>query len=513
MSTEITRSEYEVSHSIELSPQVLADYDVIVPDYQPDLLKILQVDANAVVLHHEVQNDRITITGKVDYKILYVPASATGVASIITSAPFNHIEEHPSAKQDMMSHVSCDVEHVEFQFINSRKIGIKTVVSLDITLVEAQKISTITDMSGEDIELRKRVFRTSHRVIDRTCGISISDTLAVPVGQPSIQSLIKSDVSIRNKDVKVISNKVVTKGDLVVCSLYSAEQETMPVCTCHEIPFTEILDADGIAEDQNTHIAFSIESADVKAVPDVDGDMRNLSMDVKIDIQISSDEVVEAEAVYDAYSTQNDLQLTTSCLELQEVNDYVSGQSTVKAVINIPSDVPPLLQVYNVIAKPYVNSATVQGGRVIIDGSIDAYVLYISEKEDNLLSNFKEEIPFRMELDCNNGDSSCSVNALCDVSHVSYNITTAGEVETRIIIDADANVFKTSNVDIVTDVKALPLESTDDSSIVLYYVQKSDSLWEIAKRYHTKISKIQEVNHLSEDGALEAGAQLLIPKS
>lgn len=513
METEVTRSEYEVNHMIELSPQVLADYDVIVPDYQPDLLKILQVDANAAVQHFEVQNDRITITGKVDYKILYIPDSATGITSIITSAPFNHIEEHAGAKQGMLCSVLSDVEHVEFSLINSRKVGIKTVVGLDINLVENQSISTITGIEGDDIELKKRVFRTSRRVVDRTCDISVSDTLAVPVGQPSIQSLIKSDVTIRGKDVKVISNKVVTKGELVVCTLYSTENESMPVCTCHEVPFTEILDADGISETQNTHVSFHVQSADFKAAADVDGDLRNITMDVKLGVQISADEVTEAEAVYDAYSTQSDLNLTTSCIELQEMNDYVSGESTVKSAITIPPEFPPLMQVYNVVAKPYINSAAVQGGRVVIDGSIDAYVLYISEREDNLLSNYKEEVPFHMELDCSGGEPGCSVKALCDVTHVSYNITTSGEVEARMIVSADANVFKTSNVDIVTDVEALPLESTDDSSIILYYVQKNDSLWEIAKRYHTKISKVQDVNHLEEDAALTSGMQLLIPKS
>lgn len=513
METNVTKSEYEVNHMIELSPQVLADYDVIVPDYRPDLLKILQVDANAVVQQFEVQNDRITVTGKVDYKILYIPDSATGITGIITSAPFHHIEETSAARQDMLCHVQSDVEHVEFSMVNSRKIGIKTVIGLNIHLTDTQKISAVTAVEGDDMELKTRSFRTAHRVVDRTCTFSVSDTLAVPVGQPSIQSLIKSDVAIRGKDVKIISNKVVTKGELVVCTLYSAENDAMPVCTVHEIPFTEILDAEGIDETQNTHVAFALQSAEFKESTDADGELRNILADIKLCVQINADEMTETEAVYDAYSTQSDLKLTTACVEIQEVQDAVSGESTVKSVLSFPAELPPPVQVYNVVAKPYVNSAAVQGGRVVVDGSIDAYVLYLSDRQDNLLSTYQEEIPFRAELDCAAGDTECNVKALCDITHVSYNLNASGEVETRVIVRTDATVSSTEHADIITEIEAVPLQNTDDSSIVLYYVQNNDSLWEIAKRYHTKIDKICGANHLEENAPLSPGMQLLIPKT
>ena len=49
--------------------------DIIVPDSKPDIGKVLQVDAAAVLNGSEIQNDRILVYGSVDFKILYLSDS------------------------------------------------------------------------------------------------------------------------------------------------------------------------------------------------------------------------------------------------------------------------------------------------------------------------------------------------------------------------------------------------------------------------------------------------------
>ena len=47
--------------------------------------------------------------------------------------------------------------------------------------------------------------------------------------------------------------------------------------------------------------------------------------------------------------------------------------------------------------------------------------------------------------------------------------------------------------------------------MVGYVVQEKETLWDIAKRYHTKTNYIEDLNNL--DGEPSEGKQLLIPKS
>ena len=49
------------------------------------------------------------------------------------------------------------------------------------------------------------------------------------------------------------------------------------------------------------------------------------------------------------------------------------------------------------------------------------------------------------------------------------------------------------------------------ASMVLYYANPEDTLWEIAKRFHSTVDEIQKINTLAE-GETIARRQLFIPR-
>ena len=74
---------------INASTQKTIDGDIIVPDSKPDILKILQVDEVSCITEKEVCEGRLSIKGRVDLKILYIPDSETEcIKSILTSLDF-----------------------------------------------------------------------------------------------------------------------------------------------------------------------------------------------------------------------------------------------------------------------------------------------------------------------------------------------------------------------------------------------------------------------------------------
>lgn len=70
---------------------------------------------------------------------------------------------------------------------------------------------------------------------------------------------------------------------------------------------------------------------------------------------------------------------------------------------------------------------------------------------------------------------------------------------------------KEEKVSVVTDISATEEEEKDIPVVVLYFVQKGDDIWNIAKRYHSKISDIEQINKIDGDNIKE-GMMLLIPK-
>ena len=66
-------------------------------------------------------------------------------------------------------------------------------------------------------------------------------------------------------------------------------------------------------------------------------------------------------------------------------------------------------------------------------------------------------------------------------------------------------------IELVNEVVTEPLENGDKNGIVIYFVQKGDNLWEIAKRYAVPQSEILRFNNMEESDKLEIGNRLFIP--
>ena len=66
----------------------------------------------------------------------------------------------------------------------------------------------------------------------------------------------------------------------------------------------------------------------------------------------------------------------------------------------------------------------------------------------------------------------------------------------------------------ITVDEAKPIQREDDCSLTIYYADPGETLWDIAKRYHTGMQSVMEANaqiELSEDSSISGREMLLIP--
>ncbi len=494
----------------EANASVMTECETIVPDTKPDLLKVLQLDADAKITSFDVSDGKISMNGTVDYKVLYVPESAKGICSLETTAGFSHTEEINGVTADMYCELTPDVEHIEFNLINSRKLAIKSVIGAHCSVMAKIPLELPTEICGEDVETRQKNICALCRVVNKNCEIQMDEQLIIAPGKPAIDVMLKNDVSVRNKDIKIIAGKVVAKGEIVICTLYLPAGSETVMSVEHSLPFTEILDAEGILEENFNNIDFKILKSSFKPSADSDGDIRMIDCNIKLGVHITSDEKLQCNAITDAYSTAGNLIVKSSYFELEEMTESLETTSTIKENIIPAEGIPPILHIYNVVAKPYITGVSAEGGTICAEGVIDTYILYISPKDDSPVYSFKEEVPFSLNIESGKVDADNIIKVKTETNHISYNLNAAGEIELRIVLTNHITAYKTTGVDIISSVEEKETADTETPSIVLYFVQNNDTLWDIAKRYHTKASYIEELNELG--GVLRPGQQILIPK-
>ncbi len=488
----------------------IVDSDAIVNDSKPDLLKILHIDPSVKVSRAEVMNGKMMIGGHITYKVLYQPESADGVCSIYTGADFSHMEENPDFAEGMYPQIIADVEHIEPELINSRKIKIKSVVSMDIDVQKTAPVMLPLEIDGDNLQIKRGTFGGYSRLLNKRDIITVSDSLTLPAGKPNIGTMLKSDVSLCNKDVKVIAGKVIIKGELAVCTLYVAEGTTSVDFCIHTMPFTEILDAEGVTDEHLCRVKTEIEECDFSLATDSDGDIRIINSNVRIGVKITADQPISENVVTDVYSLTDKLDIGYTTLNLKNPVLTSDFDHTINCSMR-PSVGAPVQAVYNMTVKPNVTALTAQDGKACAEGYLDIECFCITGDEKCPIATHAEEVPFRIEATNEGCRSGMDLSSDIEVNMVNFDLGASGEVSARIVLSCHTQLSESGKINIVDSVQSAGAIDRKTPSIVLYFVQKGDTLWDIAKRYHTKTEYIEELNGDSLS-PLKCGSQLLIPR-
>ena len=227
--------------------------------------------------------------------------------------------------------------------------------------------------------------------------------------------------------------------------------------------------------------------------------------------QVKATENVAVDMICDCYEPFTKTQLLKEEVELEEVVSRPSSQNTIREMVEMGTGTPSVSGVYDVITRPYITKAQIQRGKLLAEGKIEAYILYLTDSNESPVYSMKKELPFSYMLDCESTYSDLIPEIKAEVKHTAYNLNVAGEIEIRCILSLNANIIRKRKIELVNEVVTEPLENGDKNGIVIYFVQKGDNLWEIAKRYAVPQSEILRFNNMEESDKLEIGNRLFIP--
>ncbi len=489
------------------SAQIMVEGDVIVPDTKPDAARILQVNASSMLSDTEAADGRCSFRGTVRVDILYAPEEGeNSVYAMHTDMEFEHRIDDAKLKGGCPIIAVSDARRIEFQILNSRKIRIKAVVSLEYSQTAEREVSFPADIEGEKIKRTMRM-RSSAGEVSRE--FSAKETVEVPAGRPSVKDILTVMASSVEKTYKIVSGKVVIRGNVAVSVLYTGTDNAVRFMDA-DIPFTEVVEVEGITEDSQCEIECRAAEIRYEVGEDSDGDMRLVQFDTLMQLWLRATRETEVEFVEDCYLIGKGINLEREEVVIEDSVAAKRYKSTLRETSAPGRGDPQISAVYGVKAFPSVSSAAAENDRVIVEGKVEIYVLYITDSESVPVYSLKKDVPFSCAIDCPGAKRGMDASVRVEVEHISYSINGAGEVELRCIIAIDARAVKKNTVSLITAAEECEIDKEDKKGIVIYFVQPGDSLWGIAKRYRVSQEGISALNGLEEE-ELKPGRQIMIP--
>ena len=263
------------------------------------------------------------------------------------------------------------------------------------------------------------------------------------------------------------------------------------------------------------NIAVLLGNHQVTIKPDIDGEPRDIEMEVVLDLDLKAYHEFKMPLLKDMYANNRKLKLKTSPIQFENLIFQNNAKTKVSQRVEaVAGEIHKLLQVLNVEGNVRIEDFHFTKQGIATEGLIFCNVLYIAgddtapiqSKEVVIPFEYLVEIPEVMESD------RCEIRGVLE--QIGGYVVDSNELEIRAVAGIYVTGFSPQTMYMIDEVEEIPYTEEEISkipSITGYIVKEGDTLWNIAKHYGTTIEKMKQYNeNLTEP--LESGQKIFLLK-
>ena len=221
------------------------DLDVTLPDYCPDIQKILKCQIYPCVTAKSILSDSLEVSGSVTLRLLYLDAGGSQIRCYENSSPFSMTVSLRRSVGNALAYTTTQVEYVNCRAASPRRLDIHGAFSLRAKVVEQAETRVLCGIEGDDVQQRRQKIAVSRVAGASQQQFSLEEVLELGGGKPPAETVLRTDAVVDVDDVKTLDNKVIVKGNVRVKVLYlsglgDGAPETMeyaiPTARCSTAP-------------------------------------------------------------------------------------------------------------------------------------------------------------------------------------------------------------------------------------------------------------------------------------
>ena len=477
--------------------------DVIVNDIKPDVLNIISADGIPCVYKKEIMDGKVRIDGSINTYIIYLADDENStVRSLNTVLDFTQIIDIDGCMPGMTAKENVNIKNIECRVLNGRKINVKSTLSITSKVYSNDNIEIISNVSNlDDVQVLNNDKMVNSLIGDGNTRVYAKDTISVDTAD-ELAEIMKANIRIVNKDIKLSYNKVLAKADADVSILYLTEDNRIKNVNT-KIPVMGFVDIENISDDSICDVDYQIKNLIIKPNS---GDTHSIYIEGEIEISCFAYETKNINLIEDLYSISSDLNFNQKEIMTMAGKQNIKENCDIKEQINIPEMDDNRL--YNVKVNPNILNTTVKNGKIIYEGEMAIELLY----EMNSGVNSKNvELPFNFEVSSEGIDENCTVDTDIDVRRDDF-IVNSGNIDSNIELEFNISISKNEKLNIINEISLNETRENNIYSMVIYFVRSGDTIWKIAKKFRSTTDDIVRVNGIEDPNKIYPGQQLYIPK-
>ena len=502
--------------------QLLLEGDIIVPDTKPDILSILKVGAKLFMGKAAAGTGRISFSGRVALDVLYLAKSTEEeggptIHSISTHANIDDFLNVEGVAAGMWVDVDMDLTNIDHHIINDRKLGYRALVDITAKAWENETFDVVKAIKDLPDTQQKMLHFTPCNITNKQNeSFTIRDEIVLPPNKPAIGEMLHMGVVISDRDINLSEDgRIDVSAVLAISPLYKgAEADSTIEFADFELPFSGSLEIEGDMDATFVDTALSLGDYTINITQDEAGEDRVISIEATINADVKAFKVEEHQVLADAYSLEQSLDLHKKQAEYTRLICRNKNQFNTKEIITL-EDSPEILQILQVDGIARLDDIRVLEDKVIVEGAIEATMLYVANCDDNPLYSYTAHIPIKQVIEAKGTMPDMNANIKHNIDSISFNMFSGKEAELRFGVSFDALITATMPINFVEDIDFNELDKAAlDAlpSMVVLVAEKGDNLWSISKEYNADLEELAEINNIDKTAELVAGQRLLVVK-
>ena len=477
---------------------LMIEGDMIVPDSKPDILNTICTSGVVCVYKKEVLDEKVRIDGNIHTCIMYLADDTQDkVRGLSTNLDFSEVITVPNSQEGMECNLQTKLKSIECKVI-------KATIEVEIKLYSKEEVQIVNDIqNAQGIQIRKENLVVNSLVGMGENKIYTKDNVSIDQID-NLAEILKTDVMIVGKDVKVSYNKILAKAEAKVKIMYLTEDNRINHIDT-KIPIVGFVDIPNVTEGNICDLDYEIKNMIIK--PNA-AEEHSIYMELEMGVTAIVYEEKQINLIQDLYSPCEKLEFNKK--KITTITNKQNQQEVKQIRERIELQGMDNKNIIDVDVNPIIEKRENMGNRIIYTGSLE--LNFILSDPDLQVDVRNAKIPFEYMVDGVDNAENVNSRLEIEIANQDFIVQDGGMITSNIDLLMNHDRYQDTNMNIMDEIQTSGEREEQDYSIILYIVKKGDTLWEIAKKFGSTIDDIVRTNGIEDANKISPGQKLFIPR-
>lgn len=482
------------------------ELDYQLPDYYTGIFKMLQFRSEPHICSFRSSSNQFTIDGITVVKLIYIDEDAGNLKAIHQNIPFSKTLKLKSKITKPCIFYEIKNNYSNCKIISSKKIEIKGSLTLNLKLFDQIDQPILNNLNIEEIKktgihIKKQPINLTTEQLWNNHQFKISEQIAF---EKPVKEILDVKINVIENEHKTILNKIISKATAYIEVIYCSDDKKTTLTQKTSCPINQILEMQGVNENFICDLNYDISTINTKTL-----------QEGKI-IKIEADGLINGygslthsqELITDIFSTKFKIAPSIQTFKTCNINETIKENLSLNETFDTTKfqNIIDLNSIITDLSSEVVKNKINFNAKL----TINAY----GKASDETPEIFEKSIPisFSINKKLQNDSDNEKINAKITILENTFQIDENKNLNIKINFQVNCTINYINKIKIINDVKINETEKIKktSTSMTLFYPEKNDDIWNIAKQFSTCPKEIMEANSMKSE-IIKDEIMLIIP--